>query len=76
MTHDVEVTLSAVAMPHGASVLVPVKAVPIIVSVSVVMAIVIVVPAAPATNIIAEPIGKAVVPFAGIVTAVVPLYVE
>ena len=68
MNHVVFATLTAVAMPYAANVLVPdVPVLPPKYIVSVVIAILTVVALGPAINPIAVPIGKSTVVLAGIV---------
>jgi multidrug transporter EmrE-like cation transporter len=67
MYQVVAATLTAVAMPYAARVLVPVVPVPARYMVSVVIAILTVVALGPAINAMAVPIGYATLPLAGIV---------
>jgi hypothetical protein len=67
MYHVVLVTLTAVAIPYAANVLLPVVPVPPKYIVSVVIAIVTVVALGPAINAMLVPIGNATAVLAGIV---------
>jgi hypothetical protein len=67
MYHVVAATLTAVAIPFAANVLVPVDVPPASLNVSVVIAISTVVALAPAINVIVVPIGYATEPLAGMV---------
>ena len=67
MYHVVLATLTAVAIPYAANVLVPVVPVPARYMVSVVIAILTVVALGPAINAMAVPIGYATLPLAGMV---------